>query len=934
MSAVEIIGRYEVKRKIGVGGMGEVYLAFDPELNREVAVKVLLPEFCSNTERVNRFKLEAKAASALNHPNIITIYEVGSHQGTLYIATEYIKGETLRSLINRHAVTFDSALEFAQQIAGALNSAHKEGIVHRDIKPENIMVREDGILKVLDFGLAKPTQVESEAKTLDLVSTKAGMVMGSVGYMSPEQARGKEVDIRTDIWSLGVVLYEMVTGKAPFDGETMTDILANIIHKDPISISEYVMDAPAELHRIIKKALRKNREERYQTAKDFALDLKSLHREFEHSGSIGFLTGPHAIAQSPTTAVNLHTTEDAKTLIHQTTSAEVPDPTKTSEAKTYHSAVARRRNWWIPVGVAAMACLIALGAWFYRPAGSTANVFDSLQISTISGSEKAFAPAISPDGKYLGYINYENGRKSLVVRQIATGSTVSLVTQVENEGFMQPTFSPDGNYVYYVLADKGVGTLYSIPTLGGSPKKLINDVDSKVSFSPDGKELAYRRRDAQTGVESIFIAGHDGTNERALVSSTDLDVKGFNEVAWVPSGEALLVGGIGDILLDELIKSKLMIVSIADKTARRFGEREWINANSFYWTKNGAALLMLAKSNDQEPAQIWQLSFPDGGDARRITNDSSGYEMLSFAPESNTLTAAKQNTISSLWSYTPANRELAQITTDNRNLLGATGFEFLPDGRFLLSKIEANKANLISLSPDGRDEKALTSDESFNGQAVVSPDGKYIVYTSSRGRNLSVWRIDPDGKNLVQLTNPDTGYDSKPQISADGKTVIFERRTADFTRSALMKIPIEGGEPVPFVADDKQLQIFPRLSDDRKLFVYSTMNFDRANTRFDRSVKVYSMNGGQLGELKREFKTHFGNNYRFTPDGKNLTFVNLTGVPNIYNVPLDGTAPKQITNFNSGHIINFAWSKDGKKLYIVRAIINSELVLLRNNAKG
>ncbi|HRH41063.1 MAG TPA: protein kinase [Pyrinomonadaceae bacterium] len=926
MSAARKIGRYEVKSKLGEGGMGEVFLAHDSELDREVAIKVLLPEFCCNLERVNRFKLEAKAASALNHPNILTIYEIGGDKDSIYIVTEYIKGETLRSLIQKGAITGEIALGIAQQIADALHAAHKGGIVHRDIKPENIMVREDGFVKVLDFGLAKPTLVDAEAKTLELVTTKAGMVMGSVGYMSPEQARGKEVDQRTDLWSLGVVLYEMLTGNTPFDGETMTDILANIIHKDPVPITEYINEAPDELHRIVKKALRKNCEERYQTAKDFSIDLKNLSREVEFSGNESMRSGQFKSFATATKSISLQNTQEAKTLLHHSVSAD-----SLAQSNSNPVIIPKKRNWIIPIGIVALACLIALGAWIYRPRPVSMFNFDSLGITKIANSDKAFAPSISPDGKYLGYVNYENGKKSLVILQIATGSTVPLVSQVENEGFLQPTFSPDGNYVYYVLADKGVGTLYQIPTLGGSPKKLINDVDSRVTFSPSGKEIAFRRRDAETGFESIYTANSDGTNEKAFISSKDLEVKGFNEVAWTPSGDSLLVSAIGDFLLDELTKTKILLISLKDKTVTKFSDKEWLNANSFFWSKDKSALLMLAKSNEQEPAQVWYISYPDGKFSKRITNDSSGYELISYASEANIITAAKQNTISSLWSFNPSNKELNQITTDNKNLLGAAGFEFLPDGRFLVSKIDSSKGNLISLSADGKDEKPLTTDENFNGHAVVSPDGRYIVYTFGKGNNFTIWRINIDGSNPTQLTNTDSFFDSRPQITSDSKTVIFERRNLDFIKSTIMKVPIEGGESTPLIEGDKQLEIFPRLSDDGKLFIYSTLNFDKANTRYNRSVKVLAMNGSEVGEIKKEFNTGFGFNYRISPDGKNITYINQTGVPNLYNVPLDGSAPKQITNFNSGHILNFAWAKDGKKLYIVRAIISSELVLLKNS---
>jgi eukaryotic-like serine/threonine-protein kinase len=953
MPAVRKIGRYEVKSKLGEGGMGEVFLAHDAELEREVAIKVLLSEFCYNLERVNRFKLEAKAASALNHPNIITIYEIGGGKDALHIVTEFIEGKTLRGLLQRGWVTLESAFDIALQVAGALNAAHKEGIVHRDIKPENIMVREDGIVKVLDFGLAKPGLGQGEGETgrggednstltmspRPRVSaspllqsprlTSPGMVLGSVGYMSPEQARGKEVDGRTDVWSLGVVFYEMLTGGTPFDGETLTDILANIIHKEPQPITDFLPDAPLGLQHIINKSLAKKCEDRYQTVKDFASDLKNLRREFGFGEVDGFMTGNFEKPTNPTTDINLHDTREAKTLIQNSVSAETLTQTVSPEIKT--SPPIKRSGWIIQVAIVGFAVLIALGAWYFRPIQFVPGELNSLQISTVADSDKAFAPAISVDGKYLAYINYENGKKTLMVEQIATGSKVPLVAQTENEGFLPPTFSPDGYYVYYVLADKGVGTLFQISTLGGTPKKLLNDVDSKVTFSPDGKQIAFRRRDAVTGIESIFIANSDGTNEKSFISSRDLGIKAFKEVAWSPRGIGLLISGGGDVMPDEIVKSRLMLVTLAEKRIAKFGEKDWLNANSFYWTKDKSSLLMLAKSTEQEPAQIWQISYPEGTEIKRLTNDSSGFETMSYSPEADIITAAKQSTFSSLWSFNPTSKELAQITTDNKSLLGATGFEFTPDGRILTSEVENNKSNLVLLTEDGKEEKSLTANDSFNGQAVISPDGRFVVYSAAKNEMVSLWRIDIDGANALQLTKPENEYDSRPQITADGKFIIFERRSADFTKSSLLKIPIEGGEPLPLVTDDKQMQILPKLSDDGKFLVYSTMSFDKANTRFNRSVKVHTMNGNTPGELKKSFDTYFGFNYRFTPDGKNLTYINQTGVPNIFNVPLDGNAPKQLTNFNSGHTVNFAWSKDGKKLYIVRAIINSELLLLKNS---
>ena len=275
------VGHYRIVSKIGVGGMGEIYLAEDTKLDRKVALKILPREFAEDAERMSRFVREAKSASALNHPNIITIHEINEYENTHFIATEFIDGEMLRDRLKNNELTIEEALDIAAQTVSALSVAHEAGITHRDIKPENIMIRRDGVVKVLDFGIAKPckkdnSEVDPEGETKVLFNTAAGLILGTAAYMSPEQARGKETDRRTDIWSFGCVLYEMVTRQQPFQGETLTDVLANIIYQEPISILKHRQDAPAELERIITKTLSKNKNERYQSAKELFDDVKQL----------------------------------------------------------------------------------------------------------------------------------------------------------------------------------------------------------------------------------------------------------------------------------------------------------------------------------------------------------------------------------------------------------------------------------------------------------------------------------------------------------------------------------------------------------------------------------------------------------------------------------------------------------------------------------
>lgn len=308
LRAGERVGRYLIRQPIGAGGMGEVYLASDLELEREIALKVLAADVAANQQAMQRFIREAKSASALNHPNIITIYEVGLADGRRFIAAEFIKGETLRQRLRRGRLSLGECLEISVQIASALSAAHEAKVVHRDIKPENIMLRPDGVVKVLDFGLAKLTEklpgspsLDSNAPTQVQIKTAPGMVMGTAYYMSPEQARGREVDLRSDIWSLGVVLYEMLTGRLPFSGETPTDVMASLLKDEPAALATQAPDAPTELQRITRKALRKDPDERYQNVKDLLLDLKTLQRELEFAAEKE-RSAPFELASATTTA--------------------------------------------------------------------------------------------------------------------------------------------------------------------------------------------------------------------------------------------------------------------------------------------------------------------------------------------------------------------------------------------------------------------------------------------------------------------------------------------------------------------------------------------------------------------------------------------------------------------------------------------------------
>src|SRR2546421_1716867 len=372
---LESISRYKILEKLGSGGMGDVYLAEDTKLGRKVALKLLAQELTQNRDRLSRFDQEAFAASALNHPNILTIYELGDEGGRHFIATEYVEGQTLRKRLQTTPMEIVEVLNVAIQIAGALEEAHAAGIIHRDIKPENVMIRRNGHVKVLDFGLAKlmerqePEQADTEAVTRALVQTDAGMVLGTSQYMSPEQARGKPVDARTDIWSLGVVLYEMATGRAPFSGETKTDVIVAIAKNDPPPLVRFAPNAPAEFEWIVLKALRKDVDERYQTIKEFESDLKKLKQRIEFQSELSRSMGPEHYSTAMRTLADTEIHGSLQPLSSHLSAApsitgqvQSAAPTRASNAEYIVSEIKRHKKGF---AIAALAVLFVAAAIVY-----------------------------------------------------------------------------------------------------------------------------------------------------------------------------------------------------------------------------------------------------------------------------------------------------------------------------------------------------------------------------------------------------------------------------------------------------------------------------------------------------------------------------------------------------------------------------------------
>lgn len=933
-------GRYEIRSKLGSGGMGEVYVGYDDELKRNVAIKILPAEFSSDETRKSRFRQEARATSALNHPNIITIYEIGENEHGAYLVTELIDGNTLRETIKSESLTFIKILKIVEQIAKALVAAHAAHIVHRDIKPENVMIRHDGIVKVLDFGLAKPTLQETGTQSdEEAVKTIPGMVMGSARYMSPEQARGKPVDERTDIWSLGVVLYEMLTGKTPFKGETNNDTIAAVIHQEPVPLANLIPQAPGELHRIIRKALQKDPDERYQNVKDLALDLKDLIYELEHENSTGKI-------HSSSADINL---SENPTIIHQTASANHSTGTKVfSTSDTTQSETAQsdrqipKRKWQI--GLAALGLLAVLSALllgFYKWSNTKTQLaktaFAKTQVSLLPTDGKVAGPAISSDGKYIAYINGEVGNRSVCVRQISTDSVVTIVPPTPLNTFGL-SFSPGNDYVYYLQSseDSTINTLYRIPTLGGTPKKLIEDVDSPVTFSPDGKQLAFHRNVSKDAIVIIFTANADGTNLQPLIRSDETEFNIISNPEWSPDGSTILVRALNNFG-GTVQHNDIAEVSLAEKKLKVFGKRKWTAAIFLSWFNDGSGFLFIGQETPNSPAQIWRASYP-AGEFSPVTNDINNYSSLGVSDDGKTLVTLKSNATSSIWNYDPVSKKSNQITVESQNQEGRLSLAQMPNGKIVHSRRNGNEESLwIMNAAEANSGRQLSTEiKTVFNNPTITPDGRYIVFSSNNSGSPRIWRMDSDGKNPVQLTEGKTNYGNfNPQIMPDGKTVLYHEYASGANgETALMKVSIDGGESSVFF-DDRQYNIYNHtISPDGKYIAY--FSFNRAlldkGTGPPKTIRIAKVENNSLGETVRDLSADAVNSFIWSPDSKSLTLSsNRNGVPNLWRLPVDGSPAQLVTDFKSGRISNFTWSADGKTLLIVRAIVNNDLILIRDS---
>lgn len=807
------LDHYRILDKLGFGGMGQVYLAQDIRLERRVAIKVLSADMAQNPDRMLRFIQEAKAASALNHPHIAHIYEVGESNGINFIAMEYVEGTTLRDKIHRERASLRSLLKYLVQVADGLAKAHAAGIVHRDLKPDNIIVSRDGYAKILDFGLAKLVDPLaplggslSEAATAFMEQrplSTPGTIMGTAGYMSPEQARGlAELDQRSDIFSFGCILYEAATGgQQAFAGDSMIDSLHKIIYAQPAPIAQFNPSAPAELQRIVRRCLKKDPEERYQTIKDAAIELRELRREMKDTnGEPSF--PPASVNSNPRITVAGHTPVSADTnVITSSSDAAFRDDSGTEKLPPRRLTGRSRAFVASLAGLAVIAGLIGLfGLYkYFGPSGQRVNDISFKVMPLTSSPTVERNPALSPDGKQVAYAwTGEKGDNfDIYVKITDAGSPLRLTANPAKD--MSPTWSPDGRFVAFLRGFGPEKGFYIVPALGGAERKIAdtfgwNEPGSRaeaLDWSPDGKTLAVVDKAADGEPWSIFLISVE-TGEKRKLTTPPTDFDGDTIVAFSPDGER-----VGFLRRRDGTASDIYTVPVSGGEPARV-TTDNVAIRGLDWTGDGDSLVFSSERGGGN-LTLWRIP-SSGGTPEPVAGTGENVTELSISPQGNRLVYARLSTDTNLWRVEVPGRVAGRPLASPTKLVASNRAEgdpqYSPNGqRIAFFSDRSGTFEIWVCDSEGQNAVQLTT---FGGSVITgsprwSPDGRTIAFDSRTGGNADVYVVSADGGVPRRITSDQTD-DAVPSWSRDGRFIYFaSKRTGRFE---IWKAPVQGGDAI------------------------------------------------------------------------------------------------------------------------------------------
>src|SRR3984885_6590449 len=860
------LGPYEIVALLGAGGMGEVYRALDTRLGRDVAIKVLPEGLAKDPDRLRRFEQEARTIAALNHPNILGIHDIGTHDGAPFLVSEFLEGQTLREKLVLGPLPVRRAIEYALGIAQGLAAAHEKGIVHRDLKPENVFVTRDGRIKVLDFGLAKlvsPEENHETTVTLSSPATLPGMVMGTVGYMSPEQVRGEPTDSRSDIFSFGAVLYEMLTGKRAFKRETSAETMTAILREDPQPLNDTGWQGPLELQRILARCLEKNVERRFQSASDLAFAMESL------SGtSSGRSTG-------------------------------------TSPAERVSQSKLARLPWVI---VAAL-LLIGTSAWeVARPAAAPANPLEKARFTRVTDF-KSVEAAISPDGRFVAFISDHDGPFDVWLTQVGTGHVTNL-TQGKAGPLPGPLrsvgFSGDGSEVWIGGGDVGMRLRLMLLT-GGTPRNFLSEEVVNLAWSPDGERIVYH---TFADGDPMFVADRSGANARQIFVSRPGIHNHFP--AWSPDGRWIYFSH-GTPATGEM---DLWRIDPAGRNPERLTQR---NTDVAYPTPVGdRTVFYVARDEDGSGPWLWAFDLKRR-DSRRASVGLEQYTSVEASADGRKLVATISNPVAGLWTVPILDRvaeehDVKPFTVPTERALAP---RFGGSSLFYLSSLGAGDG-LWRLRDGQATEIWKGADGALIETPAVSPDGDRVAIVLRRNGKPQLHVLSSDGAELQPISEGIVPQGTSCW-SPDGRWIVTGG--SDATGPGLFKIPLEGGSPVRLVSGSA---LNPVWSPDGSLIVYAG-----TNVRTFAPLLAVRPDGTSV-KLPEIILRRLGERVRFSPDGKSLIYMGgLLAAQDFWLLDLASMKSRLLTRLqNRAAMRTFDITTDGKQIVFDRLRENSQVVMI------